>query len=502
MKGIITVDIGTTSMRAILYNADGHMLHMDQHESIPKFFNDGRVEQDPATWPNILRTVLKSCAAVAAARQVEPTCISVTAQRSSIIPVDQDGVPLHPAIMWQDRRTAPLALAMDDCNPLVYGKTGLKISPVFSAIKMTWLRRERPEVWARTHKMIGIQDWVLYQLSGRFVTDQSFGSRTNLLDLSTRNWDPELLALFDVEARMLCDLVPPGSIVGGLTSAMASETGLCEGLPIVSAGGDQQCAALGLGLFSGERAVSNTGTGSFLIGHADKPSFDAKMRLGCNVSAVPGAYIVEAAVLTSGTIYRWFRESLVATGNPDKDSFEAINAEAEMVPPGANDLLLLPHFKGSGAPYWDPDSKGVFYNVTLSTTRGEMARAILEGIAVEIKGSLELMETLCGKIKSVTVSGGMTKSDLFNQIQSDIFERPIIRFRNNEATSTGAWIAGAVATGLDASYVGAFERVAAGSAFVTYQTNPSNRETYERQCRRSRALYQALATPAFRELIR
>ena len=104
----------------------------------------------------------------------------------------------------------------------------------------------------------------------------------------------------------------PGSIVGGLTPEMARSTGLRAGLPIVSAGGDQQCAALGLGLFSGERAVSNTGTGSYLIGHVDKPTLDAKMRLACNVSAVPGAYIVEAAVLTSGTIYRWFRESLLS----------------------------------------------------------------------------------------------------------------------------------------------------------------------------------------------
>ena len=501
MKGIITVDIGTTSMRAILYDADGHLLHMDQRENVPEIFNDGRVEQDPAAWPAILYSVLKSCANVADARGVEPACISVTAQRSSVIPVDRSGTPLHPAIMWQDRRTAALALEMDDCNPLVYGKTGLKISPVFSAIKMTWLRRERPDLWAKTHKMIGIQDWVLYLLSGRFVTDHTFGSRTNLLDLAKRDWDPELLALFDVEARMLCDLVPPGSIVGGLTPDMARSTGLREGLPIVSAGGDQQCAALGLGLFAGERAVSNTGTGSYLIGHVDKPALDAKMRLACNVSAVPGAYIVEAAVLTSGTIYRWFKESLFSTGDPAKDSFDAINAEAERVPPGANDLLLLPHFKGSGAPYWDPDSKGVFYNMTLSTTRGELARAILEGIAVEMKGSLELMETLCGTIRTVTVSGGMTKSDLFNQIQSDIFERPIIRFKNNEATSLGAWIAGAVATGLDSSYAGAFARATEGGASVNYQTNPANREIYERQCRRSHALYRALATPEFRELI-
>jgi sugar (pentulose or hexulose) kinase len=360
----------------------------------------------------------------------------------------------------------------------------------------------RPDLWSRTHKLIGVQDWALYLLTGRFVTDQTFGSRTNLLDLKRRTWDPDLLSLFQVEARMLCELVAPGSIVGGLTNEMAMATGLTEGLPVVTAGGDQQCAALGLGLFSGERAVSNTGTGSYLIGHADKPTLDEGMRLACNVSAVPGAYIVEAAVLTSGTIYRWFKETLFNAVDSLGDPFEAINAEAERVSPGSNGLLLLPHFKGCGAPHWDPEARGVFFNLTLSTTRGEMARAILEGIAIEMKESLELVENLCGAVRSVTVSGGMTKSALFNQISSDVFERPVVHFSNNEATSLGAWIAGAVATGLETSYPTAFSHATRGASALTFRPSPENHEAYERQHRRSRALYQALAAPEFRELFK
>ena len=495
MKGIITVDIGTTSMRAILYDAAGRIEHIHQQENAPEFFDDGRVEQAPQAWAGILAESLKACAGEAASKGIEPACISVTAQRSSVIPVDADGTPLHPAIMWQDRRTAGLAQEMESFNPLVYGKNGLKISPVFSALKMTWFRKNRPDIWQKTHKMIGIQDWVLYLLCGRFVTDHTFGSRTNLFDLKSRSWDAELLSLFGVEPGMLCDLAPPGSIVGGVTPAMAAATGLPAGLPVVSAGGDQQCAALGLGLFSGQRAVSNTGTGSYLIGHADHPAFDEKMRVACNVSAVPGAYIVEAAVLTSGTIYRWFREAFYG----ENESFERLNAEAASAPPGAQGLLLLPHFKGSGAPYWDPQSRGVFYNLTLSTTRGEMARAILEGIAVEMKGSLELIERLSGPVASVSVSGGLTRSDLFNQIQSDVFDRPVQRFANNEATSLGAWIAGAVAVGLESSYPAAFARASDVGSAKIYQPTADHRLIYDIQCKRSKALYAALTAPELRE---
>ena len=182
-------------------------------------------------------------------------------------------------------------------------------------------------------------------------------------------------------------------------------------------------------------------------------------------------------------------------------SFDELNAEAATAPAGANGVLLLPHFKGSGAPYWAPESRGTFFNLSLSTSRADMARAILEGIAVEMKASLELVETLCAKVQTVVVSGGMTRSDLFNQIQSDVFERSVVRFANNEATSLGAWIAGAVATGLESTYEQAFAHAQMGDASISYQANPATHEVYERQRRQSRALYQALAAPALRELI-
>lgn len=499
MQGIITVDVGTTSTRAILYDAGAQAIHTEQRETLPAFLPDGRVQQDAAIWQRVVPQLLQACGLAAAANAITPACIAVTAQRSSVIPVDAAGTPLHPAIMWQDRRAAALAQAMEAHNPVVYQRTGLRISPVFSAIKMTWLRRHAPDVWARTHKLLGVQDWVLHLLTGRYVTDHSFGSRTNLLDLHTRQWSTEMLALFEVPPERLCDLVPPGAVVGGLTAEQASATGLPAGLPVVSAGGDQQCAALGLGLFSGARAVCNTGTGSYLIGHAERPALDAGMRLACNVSAVPGAYIVEAAGLTTGTIYRWFNESIAGNAATDgSDAFAALNAQAAAAPPGANGLLLLPHFKGSGSPTWDPQARGVFYNVTLETTRGDMARAILEGIAIEMKASLELVEALCGAVGTVSVSGGLAKSDLFNQIQSDVLERPVQRFSHSEATSLGAWIAGAVATGQQPSYPVAFAHATAGGSSQAWQTNATLHALYTRQRQQARALFEALVAPALR----
>ncbi|MDR0440421.1 MAG: carbohydrate kinase [Candidatus Accumulibacter sp.] len=498
MQGVITVDIGTTSVRGALYDAGGRLIHMQARENAPRYLSDGRVEQDASTWKAILPEVLKSCAAAAKDAHAEPACISVTAQRSSVIPIDRDKNPLHPAIMWQDRRTADLAREMREYDPLVYRACGMKISPVFSAIKMAWFRQRRPEVWSRAYKMLGIQDWALHLLTGKLATDHSFASRTNLLNLAARRWDAEILRLFGVPSGMLCDLVAPGSIVGGLLPGCAAQTGLPAGLPVVTAGGDQQCAALGLGLFSGERAVANTGTGSYLIGHSGEPALDERMRTACNVSAVPDAYIVEAAVLTSGAIYRWFAELGAGEGDGVLAP-ERLNAEAAAAPAGANDLLLLPHFRGGGAPDGDAEAKGLFYNLTLAATRGEMARAILEGIAIEMRESLELIEALCGRVDSVSVSGGLTRSDLFNRIQSDVFARPVVRFGNGEATSFGAWIAGAVACGFHAGYPQAFSHAVAPDASTTYRPEPANLPVYERQRRRARALRQALTAPGFQK---
>jgi len=499
MKAVITVDIGTTSLRAIVYDESGRALHLEQRHNPPSYLDEGRVEQEPDSWHTHVLAVLRSAGQVAQDRGVEPACISVTAQRSSLIAVDAAGRPLHPAILWQDTRSASLAQAMAGHDAAVYRKTGLNISPVFSAIKMAWLRQNRPDVWAATHKLLGVQDWVLFGLTGRYVTDHSLASRTNLLDLQTRHWDAGLLALFGVPQAMLCELVPPGAVVGGLTPAAATQTGLPAGLPVVSAGGDQQCAALGLGLLAPRHAVANTGTGSYIIGHAEVPALDPQMRVSCNVSAAPGAYIVEAATLTSGAAQRWLM-ALLGLDADDPAALSQLADEAAAVPAGSHGLLWLPHFEGAGSPHWDPRARGTLHHLSLSTTRGEVARALLEAIAIELKEGLAVVEQLCGPVVSVHVSGGMTRSALFNQIQADVMERALQRFASNEATSDGAWIAGCVATGLATSHAAAFARLAQRDPPAAYAPDLATAPVYRRQRERARAVYDALSAPHLRAL--
>jgi sugar (pentulose or hexulose) kinase len=223
------------------------------------------------------------------------------------------------------------------------------------------------------------------------------------------------------------------------------------------------------------------------------------MRVSCNVSAVPGAYIVEAATLASGAAWRWLM-GVLGLDADDPAALAQLAREAAAVPAGSHGLLWLPHFEGAGSPHWDARARGTLHHLSLSTTRGELARALLEAIAIELREGLAVVEQLCGAAAVVHVAGGMTRSTLFNQIQADVMERALKRFAGDEATSDGAWIAGCVATGLATGHAAAFARLAQRDPPAAYAPDPATAAVYRRQCERARAVYDALSAPHLRAL--
>lgn len=461
---IIAVDTGTTSMRGILFSPEGRILHISQIQNPPSYLPGGLVEQATDSWKLALPSVLAETAAAAKSQDLRVAALSLSSNRSVVIPVDEAGLPLHPAIMWQDLRTEGLCKALVYRAPEVYARSGLPITSVFSAVKMRWLRDHKPEIFARTAKFFGVQDYLMHLLTGDFVTDRSMASRTNLYNLEYREWDPTLLEIFGLPASKLCPLMDPGETAGILTTGMAGATGLEPGIPVISAGGDQQCAALGMGLLSNTDVVANTGTGSYVISLADKPLHDDKMRLFCNVSAIPGKFVVEATIPASGVVYRWFAENFYDSRSTGSEAFGRVNAEVDAAPPGAEGTILLPHFTGAGAPRWDSKASGTFYGISLSTSRGHLARAVLEGIAAEMAENLNLMEELTGPKARVFIAGGLTRFSGFNHILADMFGKLVSVALDAEATATGAWINAAVHLGHYPSHALAHEAASRPSA--------------------------------------
>lgn len=459
MENILVIDVGTSSLKAMVYTRAGHLLHRASQQYQSEF---GRkpayVEQDPQTWKSALFSTLEDVGSHVNIKGLDIAAIAVTSQRASVIPVDREGVPLHKALMWQDKRSVPQceALLAEMSLEEMYRRTGLRVNPYFSVPKMMWLRDERPQVHADTHKLLGVQDYVIHLLTDRYVTDCSQACRTMLMNINTFDWDEDMLRVTGLDRSLLADLVAPGSIAGGLTKAMAAQTGLKEGIPVVLGGGDQQCAALSLNILSSGDAEANTGTGSFVIAYSEEPRFHDACKTLCSAAAIPGKWIVEAGIFTTGLLHRWFKEQFYAGQD---QSYELLNEEARSAPPGANGVLLLPHFEGSAAPYWNPLARGMFFNLTMATTRADMARAVIEGITFEIAHNLTLIESLGVPVNTVSVAGGLTSLELFNQIQADAFGKTVLLYDNNEASSLGALMSAAVTLGLYRDYQEAFHTI-------------------------------------------
>lgn len=493
MKTSIALDIGTSSTRAVVFTEEGEALFVAGHEYHSFYPRPMYVEQEPATWIDAADRVLGEAGAFLRQKGMRPEGIAVTSQRTSLIPLDADGKPLRTAIMWQDKRN------LDECALLVrdygmenlYRRTGLRISPVFALTKILWLKTHQPEIFAQSRRLVGIQDYVVLYLTGQYKTDWTQASRTMLMDLEKFHWDHRLLEIAGIHEDRLCQLVPPGSVGGHLLPEVAARTDLPAGLPVVISGGDQQCAAMGLGVVKPGMAEANTGTGSFVVSFADRPAFDADCRVLCQASAMAGKWVMEAGIFNTGSIFRWFKErfcpDVVATDNP----YDLMTREAAGSPAGANGVVMLPHFEGSFAPNWNPAAKGIFFNLSLGTTRADMMRAILDGIALEIRENLELIQSLTQPIDAVSVAGGMVRSDLFCQIQASAYGKKVIRYENSEASALGACIVAAPALGIHDTLEKAFAAMAA-KTFKTIEPDPNDAGGYALVSRRRRRLYEAL----------
>jgi glycerol kinase len=489
-KSVIVIDVGTQSLRAILYQEGKTQVFVTQTLYTP-IFNGIEVEQDPRTWKTGLYQTLSEVSEYAKTHHIEIGYISVTSQRASIIPIDKYGKVLYNAITWQDRRSHKEVHEITEkmSKKEIYLKTGLRLDSYFSGPKILWLKKNLPEIYESAYKIIGVQDYVVYLLTNKFVTDSTQAARTLLMNIHTFSWDDELIDVFGIKKELLSEIVKPGSNVGRVSKSLVEKTNIPKDVEVIIAGGDQQCAAVGLNVLSPGTLEANIGTGSFIIAYSEKPVFDENMRVLCSASAVADQWIVEAGLLTSGAIYTWYKEQFFDSQQSD---YTKINNEVIASKPGANNLILIPHFKGSAAPYWNPLSKGIFFNATLEHKRGDFARAILEGIAAEMSENIELIENLIEYVDVIYAAGGLTKFETFNQIMSDVFNKAVSIYDTSEATALGALIQALISNQVYETHKDAFNALTKGGKKTTYHANPKNIAVYKKLLRTKKLLYQAI----------
>ncbi|SUO98574.1 glycerol kinase GlpK [Suttonella indologenes] len=448
-KYVIALDQGTTSSRAIIFNHQGEIVNVAQKDFTQHFPEPGWVEHNPeAIWSTQL-SVMQEAIAKARVREDEIAAVGITNQRETTMIWDRKtGEPIARAIVWQDRRTARYCDSLkEEHGEFIRKKTGLVIDAYFSASKVRWLldnvegAREKAE---KGELAFGTVDsWLVWRLTeGKVhVTDPSNASRTMLFNIHTMQWDDELLELFQVPKSLLPEVKSSSEIYGYVDSRYI----LGGKVPIAGIAGDQQAALFGQ-MCTKKGMVKNTyGTGCFLLMNTGEEVVESKNNLLSTVAWKIGdkiTYALEGGVFVGGAAIQWVRDGLRAIRTSD-----AINSLAATVEDNGG-VYFVPCLAGMGAPYWDQYARGTIIGITRGTTDAHIARATLEGIALQVHDIVRAMEKDIGQeTQEFRVDGGASASDLLMQIQADVFQFDIIRPKVLETTALGAAYLAGLAVG-------------------------------------------------------
>lgn len=439
---LLILDIGTSSMRGMLMDGQRHIYKNCQSKYRLDYTPDGGVLMEMGQLDRALENCLEEIGGYCAAEKIHLEGISVTAQRSSVIPMGKDGHALCHAVMWQDKRCVSLLEELIHKTKTIYEICGMRPSPVFSAPKMQFIKKHMPEIYEKSVKLIGFQEYVLHYLTSEYITDISIASRTCLYDLWMNEWSEELLKLFEIDKEKLCPLAPVGSVIGGTRSYISSLLKEDRSIPVVSAGGDQQCAALGMQDREEECLICNMGTGAYVIAQTDSPVLDLEMRVNCNVGGRQGTWILEGMVPNAGTTLDWLCHTFY--GHLEKEeALKILLKEAEEAPKGAHGMCFINALTGTGTPEWDFSKKGSFHNILLQHTREDFARAGLEGIIRDVAGCVRSVEAMLSERDSpIKVSGGLSRSGFLMALLEDTLGRSVQQADESEATAVGAFKSG------------------------------------------------------------
>jgi glycerol kinase len=448
-QAVLAVDQGTTGTTAIVFDRRGRILGRAYGEIRQFYPRPGWVEHDPE---EIYRSVVRLGRRAITAARVRPAdiaAVGITNQRETFVVWERhSGRPVHRAIVWQCRRSAAICATLKRREDEVRRRTGLLVDPYFSGTKLKWLLdgdRALRRRAARGELCFGtIDSWLVFRLSrgAAFVTDFTNASRTMMLNLKGRAWDPAMLRMLGVPAAMLPE---PVSSRGPLAEA-ASGTFGPRAIPIGAVIGDQQSALYGQRAVSPGAAKATFGTGAFLLMHTGQRAVASRNRLLTTAALGPAgepAYALEGSVFIAGAAIQWLRDEM---------RMIATSAESEKLARLSRDRsqpYLVPAFVGLGAPYWDAGARGAIVGITRGTNRADVVRAALDSIAYQVRDALAAMEKDSGRrVRELRVDGGATANGYLMQFQADVLGRPVRRAKMAETTALGAAMLAGLAVGL------------------------------------------------------
>ncbi|MEJ2890810.1 gluconokinase [Actinomycetospora aeridis] len=434
---VLGVDIGTTATKAVAFSVDG----VDHgHGEAPHHLDEpepGAAVQDPEALDEAVGDAIRD--AVAGLDPGRVAAVSFSSAMHGLLALDAAGDPISPLVTWADSRAEGAAreLRARDGALALHRRTGTPIHPMSPLVKLAWLRRARPSLHAAAHTWGGMKELVLLRATGARVTDTSCASATGLLDVATGAWDPEALEIAGVTPDALGTPVAPNAVVGRLRG---TGWGLPAGVPVVAGGGDGPLANLGVGAVRPGVAACSIGTSGALRVTVERPAVDPRGRVFC-YDLADGRWVVGGAITNGGLVLDWAHETL------GRDVDDLLTAAAE-VPAGADGLLALPHLLPERAPHWDLGGAGALVGLHRRHTAGHVARALLEGVCLQLRLVLDAMREADLAVHEVRATGGFARSPLWRRMLTDALDLPVGFPTVDQGSAFGAALLGMQGVGL------------------------------------------------------
>jgi len=454
MQYLLTIDAGTTSVKAGLFAPDGRCLGLGREEYQLETPAADRVQLDPEVyWRACVKTV-REALEKSGVKSIDVKALAVSSQGETTITLDSQGKVIYPALVWLDNRASEQAIFLAErFGKAAYSSTGIpEIVPTWSACKILWIRKNEPEVFARAAKFVLVQDFLIYRLTGRVVTDGSISCTTLNYDLINNCWWKDVQDTIGIRTDQLPEIVQPGTMVGTVSQEAASLLGLTIKTGVVTGGMDQAVGAIGAGNFKPGTISESTGAALAIQATIADPMIDESETVPVYYHSVPRHYLFVPVGPTAGMAFKWFRDTFfqdeIKKAEEDHvDAYDRLTQLAESVPAGSDGLIMLPHLMGAFSPEPNPMARGSFTGFTLSHTRGHFVRALLEGVAFLLRRNLDSIERTGIAIHEIRSTGGGARSILWNQIKANVCNRPVVTLVNEETALLGDAILAGVASG-------------------------------------------------------
>lgn len=454
MKYLLAHDIGTSGNKAALFNIDGVLIESKTFSYDVEWTHDGFAEQDANIWYKSVCVLTKDLLKHIDASDV--IGISFSGQMQGCLVVDRNGNPLHKSIIWADiraRREEKLILSVFD-KMSFYKITGNRPSCSYTLAKLLWLKHNKPDIYEETYRVLNAKDYIIYKLTGNFVTDYSDASSTNLLDLRKMEWSEEIADKMGVSLNKFPSIHYSTDVVGKITEKASQETGLGTDTSVVCGGGDGAISAIGAMSISEGDAFGTIGTSAWNAITSKKPIFDEEMKTFVFAHAIPDHFIRLGTMQTAGAAMNWLKKSFFIDKNKDiddtgadSDIYDEMEQLVKQAQVGSKGLLFLPYLMGERSPRWNRDAKASFIGLTVETSRADICRSVYEGIAMNLEIILNSIRK-GNRIKKFVLTGGAARSNLLCQLLSDVYGLSIsIPNCLEEATSVGAAVCAGVGIG-------------------------------------------------------